>query len=205
MKPALDHWTIVIAGRWNVSIFNPDWLGKNLFDDKQLGVEFPLDPGLPMRFTGDNTLLLAHSDRVVFGAKEAKEADLTHMEALAVKLLGTLSHTPIIAVGMNFGYEVQPIPNEIADAFKNPHAQGFIDHQLLVASKSFKWGCKYDGQNVNVQLDFDDNKLLIKFNFHTDSRKTEEAIAAISGKVVQRRALCESVLEEIYHLKQEDL
>ena len=48
MKPVFNTWTVVVVGRWNVSIFNPDWLGKNLFDNKELLVDFPMEPGLPL-------------------------------------------------------------------------------------------------------------------------------------------------------------
>lgn len=31
MKPKLETWTIVVAGGWNVRIFSPEWVGKQLF------------------------------------------------------------------------------------------------------------------------------------------------------------------------------
>ena len=48
IKPVITEWTIVILGRWNTSIFNPKWLGKNIFDDKKLTIEVAMDAGFPM-------------------------------------------------------------------------------------------------------------------------------------------------------------
>jgi hypothetical protein len=204
MKPVFATWTIVLIGRWNVSIFNPEWLGKNLFDNKELLVDFPMEPGLPLRITGDNVLMIPHSDRIVFGAKEGTDAYLHHMEALALKLLGILPHTPVMAVGVNFGYEVEPIPEEIRSAFKNPHAEKFVTYELETLSKSFKWGCKHDDQIVNMEFELSGDKLLVKFNFHSDSQDTDKAIEAIRDRVVVHRAFTESILDEVYDLRLEE-
>jgi len=205
MKPAPAHWTIVILGRWNVSIFNPDWLGKNLFDNKELFVEVPMEPGLPMRFTGDNVLLIPHSDRVILGAKETTNDNLTHMEKLATKLVDILPHTPIGAVGVNFGYDVRPIPEKIREAFRNPHAKEFTEHELTVPSKSFKWSCKYHGETVNMSFDFDNDKLLVKSNFHSDAHTAAQVIDALKGKVLSKREFTETILKDIYELELEDI
>ena len=205
MKPVFGTWTTVVVGRWNVSIFSPDWLGKNLFDNKELLVDFPMEPGLPLRITGDNVLLIPYSDRVVFGAKEGTDAYLRHMEALAIKLLDILPHTPISAVGVNFGYEVQPVPQQMRDMFKNARAQEFVTHELQVLSKSLKWGCKHDDQNVNMEFDLTDEKLLVKFNFHSDSQSADKAVAAIKDKVVVQRAFTERILADVYDLRLEDV
>jgi hypothetical protein len=204
MKPVFTTWTIAIIGRWNVSIFNPDWLGKNLFDNKELLVDFPMEPGLPLRITGDNVLLIPHSDRIVFGAKEGTDAYLQHMEALTVKLLGILPHTPVMAVGVNFGYEVEPIPEQIRGTFKNPHAEKFVTYEMETLSKSFKWGCKHDDQIINMDFELSGDRLLVKFNFHSDSQNADKAIEAIRDRVVAHRVFTERILDEVYDLRLEE-
>jgi hypothetical protein len=204
MKPVFTTWTVVIIGRWNVSIFNPDWLGRCLFDNKELLVDFPMEPGLPLRITGDNVLFIPHSDRIVFGAREGTDPYLRHMEALAVKLLGILPHTPIMAVGVNFGYEVEPVPEEIRRAFRNPHSDGFVTCEIETLSKSFKWGCRHRDQVINMEFELGRDKLLVKFNFHSDSENADKAIAAINDKIVAHRILTESILDKVYDIRLEE-
>ena len=105
---------------------------------------------------------------------------------------------------MNFGYEVQPIPESTKKTLKIPSAQELVAHQLKVLSKSFKWGCKHDDQNVTMEFDLTDERLLVKFNFHSDSQSADKAVDAIKDKVLVHRDFTERILNKVYDLRLED-
>ncbi|MBI3800790.1 MAG: hypothetical protein HY268_27900 [Deltaproteobacteria bacterium] len=41
MKAIQDAWNVVLAGNWNLAIFSPNWLSKNLFHSESITIEFP--------------------------------------------------------------------------------------------------------------------------------------------------------------------
>lgn len=205
MKPVLENWTIVILGKWNVSIFNPQWLTENIFKQKQLLIDFPMVPRLPPRITGDKVLLIPGEDRLIIGPTELEKSVLERMEEVAIKLLETLPHTPITKVGINFGYKVEPVSEELHQRFANPDASAFADTELKTLSKSFKWSCESKKQIINMNFDLTGNELLIKFNFHSDSLGAEKAKDAIKGKVLAHKEEAESILDRIYKLKMEEV
>jgi len=122
----------------------------------------------------------------------------------SIKLLTILPHTPVIGIGVNFGYQVEPVPEQIRNAFGNPHAEDFVSHEIETLSKSFKWGCKHADQPINMEFDFKSDGLLVRFNFHSDVADTQKAVEAIENKVVMHRAFAEKILGEVYDLTLED-
>jgi len=204
MKRVTEEWTIVIVGHWNTSIFNPQWLANNIFNEKQLGIEFPLEPGLPLKITGDKVLLIPRDDRVIIGATELTDAVVKRTEEIAVVLLKTLPHTPIRMVGINFGYMVKPISEDLRERFKNPYANAFADKKLNTLGKSFRWKCKIQDQIINIFFDDTLDKLLIKVNYHSETKGALAAKEAIEGKVMKWRAKTEEILEDIYDLTLEE-
>jgi len=43
MKIILGSWSLVLAGKWNRHILTPKWVSDNLFEDENIGVEFPIN------------------------------------------------------------------------------------------------------------------------------------------------------------------
>lgn len=201
MKPVLENWTVVVVGKWNVGIFNPQWLIKNIFENDKLGFDFPLEPTLPLRITGDKVLLIPSEQRIILAPTILEDSVLQRVEDLTVQLLDKLPHTPVTKAGINFGYKVDPVPEKLSSQFKNPHADALADKELKTLSKSFIWNCDYKGQNINIYFDLKENVLFIKFNYHSAVESAEKAKNVIQGKIFQYREKTEEILEEIYDLK----
>jgi hypothetical protein len=128
MRAVPDSWSIVIVGRWNVSILNPTWLGKHVFENPEVQVEFSLTPGSPPRFTSREIRIVPQNAAVTVQAVQYTEAAMRRAEEVACKLLELLQHTPVSAVGVNFGFE-EPSPDEaIVAKLPKPCAASFSDH-----------------------------------------------------------------------------
>jgi hypothetical protein len=107
MIPNLDTWTIVLVGGWNPKIFRPEWVGKEVFDRKNIALEVPLSPGSSvLRYNSpeDSLVLIPSDDRLVIGIRKAEEPVLNKAAAIAKKVLDLLPYTPIGAIGVNFGF-----------------------------------------------------------------------------------------------------
>ena len=58
LEPRPEEWTVVLLGNWNVSIFNPAWLTKNLFENETISLELPMIFGLAPKIKGDDIILI---------------------------------------------------------------------------------------------------------------------------------------------------
>lgn len=203
MKPVPESWTIVILGRWNIAIFNPKWLIANIFKDRELAVEFPVEPGLPLRIIGDKVLLIPREDRIILGLAEISNSFLKRMEAIAIQLLEKLPHTPVVKVGINFGYIIDKVPDQLREHFPNPDATIFANQKLKPISRSYRWSYDDNGQTINMFFELKDDELSIKFNFESPSPSTEKAIESIKGRVMDHKKKTEEILKETYNLTKE--
>jgi hypothetical protein len=95
MKPNVETWTIVVTGGWNAQIFNPEWVGINLFDTKELEIQ--------LAFQGNNVFSSLKSPDLIFsptnnqivcGVRSIDENALIKAENLIIKALTMLHHTP---------------------------------------------------------------------------------------------------------------
>jgi hypothetical protein len=204
MKPVPDSWTIVILGRWNIAILNPKWLAANIFKEKKLAVEFPIEPGLPLRIIGDKVMLIPREDRLIIGLTEVTNDILKRMESVAIQLLEKLPHTPIIKVGINFGYVIDKAPDQLREHFPHPDSSVFAHQKLKPVSRSYRWSYDDNGQTINMFFELKDEELIIRFNFDSSSPSTERAIESIKGRVIDHKRKTEEILKETYNLTMEE-
>ena len=203
IKPVITEWTIVILGRWNTAIFNPKWLGENIFDDKKLTIEVAMDAGFPMQITGDKVLLIPREDRLILAPTEISDVCLRKVEEISVKLLQLLSHTPVARIGLNFGYETELDQNFINLHFPDPDAASCVTKNVTTKKRFCNRSCDYEDEALNMNFTIDD-KLRIKFNYDSETTDTESAIGKIGNKFLPHRDLTLKLLDELYDLHEEE-
>jgi len=201
IKPVITEWTIVILGRWNTAIFNPKWLGENIFEEKKLNIEVAMDAGFPMQITGDKVLLIPREDRLILAPTEISDVCLQKVEDISVKLLQLLSHTPVARIGLNFGYETELDDDFINLHFPDPDAAGCLTKGLITRKRFCNRSCDYEGEALNMNFTIDD-KLRIKFNYDSETTDTKSAIDKIKNKFLQHKKLTLKLLNELYNLKE---
>ena len=182
-----EHWTIVILGRWNVAIFNPDWLRRNIFQSTDITLEIGIQPELPRRITGDNVVIIPANSRLMLVPNDLEEPTLLRTEQAACKILELLKHTPVNAVGINYGYRVKPLLPELRDKLPVIFATEFAKENLTIRSREYKWTCQYEQQTLNISCQSDGEEAVVLFNFHLDVTDTEAAAGYINGKVMPNR------------------
>lgn len=200
-----ENFTIVVLGSWNVSIFSPGWIGKSIFDEKTVTLEVGIGAELPRRLTVDDVIVIPQSSRLMVTPNILDNKTLIRMEGAVCKILELLSHTPVSAVGVNFGFRVKPL----TDSFSNIPAllaEELASEGLSIESREIKWTVGYESTrktilNLSVQIGTDE--ALIKFNFHSDTENTGKAIESIKDKVIGYRDKAFSVLVNVFRVELE--
>lgn len=200
-----DNFTIVVLGRWNVSIFSPAWVGKNVFGQKTITLEVGIEPELPRRLTSDDVVVIPTSSRLMVTPNIINDTTLKRMEDVVCKILELLSHTPVSGVGVNFGFIVKPL----TDSFSNIPtllAEKLASEGLTIESNEVKWTIGYERERksiLNLSVQIDKDEALIKFNFHSDTENTGKAIESIKDKVIVYRDKALSVLDKVFGVTSE--
>lgn len=204
MKVIQDSWNIVLAGNWNVAIFSPHWLSKNLFHSDSITLEFPLVPGLPPRFTAEGVIIFPSSDRVIFAPRTLTDELLTKTEKMACELLNLLQHTPITAVGVNFGFIEKEPTQELLVHFVDKDAALLADAGFEIIERTFARKLIYQGQQINLSTKIELNEIKVDLNFHTDVQSAEQAQNSLKAVILKHRVTAFQLLQNVYNLTLED-
>lgn len=203
MKARAEFWTLVIAGRWNKYILAPSWIAENIFEEKNVLVEFPLNFQGPPRYTDSlkKIRIIPDNGRVIFVALDTKNENLIRIEKIAYKLLDLLPHTPINSFGVNFGF-VETENTKIIELFDFKDNKKFGDAGYLIDSNLIKRSIKkFDNVVLNFSLENKGKEIIFDFNFHHQVKDAKEAKEKVSNSLVENLSRAESILKEIYGLE----
>lgn len=204
IEPLKENWTIVILGTWNTAIFNPGWLTAHVFQAKETSIDIGIQPGLPRRITGDNVVLIPTNARLMLAPKDLEDATLVRMEEMACEILRLLPHTPVNSVGINFGYKVSPMSEELRNMIPDILSTQLASEGLVIRSREYKWACQYEKPTLNISFKADDEEAIISYNFHLDVKDSNEAAEYIGGKVICFREKTKEVLQNVFDITMED-
>jgi hypothetical protein len=205
MKKSVEKWSIVLVGAWNRRIFTPPWLSKHLGFKNEIEVSFALTPDMPMIFQdGELLRLRVHNDKVVVGMASATDEALTAAETLACNILKKLLHTPLSGVGINFTFIESRPPTELIDSFKLPDHPSLGAEGWEIAKHNYSRSLSKEAQRLNLNMGLNKDEVSMEFNFHAQPRTCDEAVKAIEGKVVGFRNQARDILENIYHLAEDN-
>jgi hypothetical protein len=187
-----DETTLVVAGAWNPAILTPEWFLRNGLrrpagEQIRVQVQTPVGAGLVVdvpRFTIEGITMVARPDALILipaGSFEA--ATLGRIESAARHVLEALNHTPIGGVGYNFEF----IDEEPADPFLEPFTRANLsmaDHLpdgWAVNGTGLMTSYVVGEAQVNVQRQYRDNQLAVKFNFHYGATSAGAAAGLLDG------------------------
>jgi hypothetical protein len=207
MIPNLDTWTIVLVGGWNPKIFRPEWVGKEVFDRKNIALEVPLSPGSSvLRYNSpeDSLVLIPSDDRLVIGIRKAEEPVLNKAAAIAKKVLDLLPYTPIGAIGVNFGFVEPSPPHSLISLFSLSDLDNLSSIACEVKQTKISRSVLFSDTPMNITLALVEGQVDIHLNFHHDLTTAARASEFLDGKVVEYLRLGAKLLKEAYGCKMED-
>lgn len=200
-----DNFTIVVLGRWNVSIFSPAWVGKNIFGQKTITLEVGIEPESPRRLIADDVVVIPANSRLIVAPNIIDDRNLKRAEDVVCKILEVLSHTPVSGVGVNFGFRVKQLTDRFSD-IQALLAEKLAREGLEIEAEEVKWTVGYDRERksiLNLSVQMDKDGALMKFNFHSDTENTVKAIESIKEKVIEYRDKALSVLGNVFGVTSE--
>jgi hypothetical protein len=202
MKPTLSDWTVVLVGSWNVAILNPDWLGKSVLGEREFQVELIMEGVRPrMRFQFERVVVIPAVDRLIFASRHPEEKDLLAAEEAAKKVLTLLPVTPITGVGINFGYVESDANPALASLFDVADNYDLGESGFEISSTAITRSLKFEDQLINFRMTQTGGSISFNFNFHKDVSGAQDALKALTDKVISHKRQSEKILAEVYELE----
>lgn len=205
MRANIDDWTMVIVGDWNVRLLTPEWVAKNLFEGKEIQVEALLRPGdQHLRYNFAEISILPEPDRIIITEKAINDEVLQSAEQVAIKTLELLPHTPIRALGINFGFiEENPGP-ELTSLFELNDRAELADFDCKTISTEIHRRFETEHGILKLKQTLSDGNIALHLNFHYDVSSIEEAINQLRDRITLYRDFGYKLLDEVYQLTLEE-
>ena len=204
MKIADGSCSLLIVGKWNRYLLTPEWVGKNLFDETTVEVEFPINrPDLAPRYrTSDNILFLPAVHRVQFIAPEPYNQEvLNKICTYAKNLIGILNHTPISAFGVNYGFEVNVDEFDNLELFSLSDYDALVDSNYVIKSYEIKRQLEIDEKILNLAIAKIDDQILFDFNYHFEVTNDDDVSQLLNEDTMENlKAESLKMLDTVYSL-----
>jgi len=209
MKSREGSWTLVIVGKWNKHILNPGWVGKNIFEEEKVKVEFPVNsPDLPPRYTTkDNIIFLPGNHRINFIAQTPyNDKELNKICSMSRNLVKILKHTPITGLGINFGFEEHHDHFELLELFSIKDNDKFVD--VLDATPEqieVKRQFNFPDYLLNLSLNYFGETVSFDFNYHYSISDNENLVDILIDELfIKRKNTTLQIMKDIYGLEIEE-
>jgi hypothetical protein len=212
MKANPQDWTIVIVGSWNTKIFNPRWISEKLFSnpEQQVQVLIPVVPGFPTVLQADGIEIVPSEDSLTFRATSADTSTVLGIEDKAVAALRVLEHTPVRAIGVNFGFIEDNVPDSFTKLLVFWDEERLSAKELTPVQRQVSRTLQMPTGVLNLLLTRSRQELKLGFNFHLDldyPHRLENALQAvefIEGKVPIYLQNALSLLRDVYDISLEE-
>jgi hypothetical protein len=189
-----DQTTLVLVGSWNPAILSPTWIGRNILGLDQ-GQTFQVAMLLPVQGQGgtprlsfEGISITPAQNQLIFHLDPNDAAMVTKSLLVARRILETLPHTPMMAMGVNFTYEVDPLKGD------SPKAMGWANHtsDLLiddpdaeVLNRLWQVGIATMGHMMNVTYRTDAQGATIAINHHYELEgSVKKAVSHLADETI---------------------
>ncbi|KAB2911413.1 MAG: hypothetical protein F9K29_22580 [Hyphomicrobiaceae bacterium] len=206
MRDVLQDRTIVLLGSWNMAILNPGWIAKELFEADGIEAEIAIAEGRTrLKYRHEDVSVNPQPSRVVVSALSVSDECLQRTEAAAARLLELLPITPVSAIGINFGYSQEQLPENIAKIFNTADVALIGQHGLAIKQSNLVRHLTFEDRELRLRLTItEDLSLRVHLNYHKAVAHANEARDAILEKAIVYRRKGEELLRAIYGLEREN-
>lgn len=187
--------TLVVVGKWNVHVFSPDWVKKNLFEDEEMKISVVLPSG-PFQFRGNSFELTVSDSRLhleILSEEDSARIDAVQALRTILRLLG---QTPVSAFGINFIYDTDA---DLKDYFRSFGQNGVVETPFTKIKREVKWSMYEEGDNsINIRLFEEKDKYRIDINYNYPVSECFQIMEMIGDDAVlaNKKADCEQLLKE---------
>lgn len=199
MEPRIEGWNIVVTGSWNLSIFNPSWVSKNLFSGAEIQVEFPLTHGLlSPRYSFKGVLVFIEGNRLVVHPQRPTDEDLQAAEDAVLLILTLLPHTPVAGVGVNFRYAETAPSGQVLAMLRFPDDERIAQLGYQIAKAEIGRQVIREDHTLNFRISRSDDAVVFDFNHHSQVDSAERVRELVGGHTLELQRQSLAFLESIY-------
>jgi hypothetical protein len=204
-KPIPEKSNFIAIGAWNPAIIQPHWLHKYFSDvvPDSCQIEIASIGGATaIRMVYPNVTIDPNNGRLVFIPKELNEEILKYIADLSSGIRTKLEHTPLIAAGSNFVFQLDE--NEIFTLDEIEQDQQILElYKELkdpgnIVSKTIKHAFSLQNYSINVTYEYvgRDKKLAINFDYQgaNPMKRAAEGLVSnyhraleLSGTLIKRK------------------
>lgn len=197
--------TLVLAGAWNPAIFQPGWMLQHIQglpqgQEATIGQLLIAEPTMQKNITFfDQIGIFVSNNRIeIYVNQDGPEASHA-AEAFAGKIITTLPHSPMTALGINFRFDCTDAEADVYDRF---NVSDLLSQRYEIKKTEIMSNI---GVEETVDLNFrrmvDSDKIAFNFNYHHLLPLDTDGRVAVLRDVIQRRlAHAADLLEGIYGL-----
>lgn len=207
MKSLAGEFSIVVLGAWNPSIFNEDWIKTHLIQDVvDFQIAYPVeDVTAPRRISFSNINFFPGRKKLEVSPQEPTLENMKDCQQLMVKVFNLLSHTPIVEMGINFGFETDDT-EELAKLF-NMQDNPDILAEFAIKGTMVRRTLHNEGRAgvLNLTIDNYQGNYQLRLNYHYAGMKTQDYRALLQDDyVTTNHDISLALLEKLYGLKLQD-
>lgn len=198
MTPILEGWNLTVVGSWNLAIFSPVWLGREIFQADEIEVKMSLPPQERIHFKSGNLELVVQPNQIVCFPGSFDDDALQDVSSKVLSIVDTLPHTPILGIGINFRYQVSDPDEALIARVNDSDATHFADHEFILRHFQTRrklsipdeqaWVCNLViGNEIGSEISFD-------LNFHADVNSASRVTELLGNKFTGFKSVAENTI-----------
>ena len=201
MIPKEGSWSIVINGHWNRMIFTPKWVGDKIFELPAIEQLVSMVPTNPVVYKNKEVILAVAEERLTITLCKLTAECMLDAESKAIKILNLLSHTPVSAIGVNFGFIEDSPPRPLLELFNYPDNAEVTEATGSNSPQSKLTRTLKSGETtLNFSLSFNGSSVEFGANYHHDVDSAATAITKIDSKTTTMHKSFLKLLKDVYEL-----
>ena len=175
----------------------------NIFDDNpEVKIEFSLNFDFPSRYIVKSITVSPSVDRIILTSNDNSDESLNLIEAVAIKFCTILSHTPIVATGINFGYIERQNKDNLLLLMNFSDNDNITDLGWGISNQTIKRTFTKDGYFVNMTITLDNaSDFVFDFNYHYITLDAAMVSSSLFGKVIDYKNQAVDLLNKLFNLE----
>ena len=190
--------SLVVIGKWNVFVLSPEWMSKYVFGDAKMHIEFTVPHG-SISFKANNINVIVSEDSLRIRAENGDNSNLKDIVDVLRRIVRTLAHTPVTAVGINFKYESDADMSMLFQSTKLDAAK------ISVVQEEHRWTIDdgKDNMRLNIMLSTSDDKATFNFNYHYSVSSCSDIVSIIEDDaiVIRKKEQSVSILKDLFNIQ----
>lgn len=196
--------TVVIVGAWNLAIFSPEWVRKNILRDEDypdVKILYPINVLHSLRYSTGKFDFCIGDNRFMFTLTEKTDQAEKDMLNVISSICQKLPHTPVSALGINYVYETDKdivAVNALGDTQSLVNSIGY-DQASVEIVRSYK---RNDKETLNFKISkIDAGKVKYDFNYNYNIHSVQDITDVLNGEdniIKSKRAEALKILSDVY-------